>query len=128
MVNFPSSAVSDNRTSETIATLSYAKAIQICEDKHPHEFRKKKLFTLAIAVAGIAMLVIPAIALAISALAICSFEIALLTVAPLALIGISFLVKKINDKTLYWSGELAKEMLKQEEESNKKAKAKINKS
>jgi hypothetical protein len=100
------------------------KAIQICKEKYPAEFQQKKIMTLAIAVAGIAMLIIPALALGLAALGACSFGVGVLIVAPVILVAASILVKRIEKRTDYWSGDLAVKMLEQKaKKAEKLAKA-----
>lgn len=96
--------------------LTNAEAIKICQEKYPDEFKRKKIFTLAIAISAIVLLLIPAIAVGLAALSACTFEIGLLIVAPIAIIGVSILIKVIDDKTLFWSGKLAQIIIKKKEE------------
>lgn len=96
--------------------LSRAKAIQICQEKYPSEFKRKKILTLAIAIGAIAVLVIPAIATGLAALSVCSFGVGLLIVTPIALLAISILIKKIDDRTQYWTGKLAMIIVEKKEE------------
>ncbi len=114
--------------------MSRAKAIQICQEKYPKEFKRKKILTLVIAISAIALLLIPLTATGLAALSICTFEIGLLIVTPIAILGISILIKKIDDKSLYWSGGLARLILDQKEkearqkaEKAKKIEVKLNK-
>ncbi len=105
--------------------LSKAEAIQICKQKYPKDFKRKKWLTLAIAIAALVLLIIPAAAFGLSSLSICSMGVGVLAVSPIAILGVSILIKKIDDWTLYWSGDLARILLqKKEEEAAKKAKAK----
>lgn len=98
-----------------------ARTIQICQEKYPKDFKRKKILTLAIAIAALALLIIPAAAQGLAALSLCSFGIGLLIVTPIALLVISKLIKNIDDKTQYWSGKLAQIIIKQKEEEAQKA-------
>lgn len=101
--------------------LSRAEAIQICKEKYPKEFRRKKILTLTIAIAALVLFTIPATATGLAALSLCTFEIGLLIATPIALIGISILIKKIDDFTHYWSGNLARILIQKKEEEVRKA-------
>lgn len=116
-----SQPVSIEEKPQDVNKIPRAKAIQICKDKYPDYFKKKKILTLAIAIGAIALLVIPAMAFGLAALSLCTFEIGLLFVTPVAIIAISILIKKIDDKTLYWSGDLARITIKKHEEKARKA-------
>lgn len=98
-----------------------AEAIRICKEKYPSDFKKKKILTLAIAIGALALFAIPLIAAGVAALSLCTFEIALLFVTPVSLIAIGILIKKIDDYTLYWSGNLARILIAQKEKEAQKA-------
>ena len=107
--------------------LSRAEAIRICKDKYPKEYKWKRILALSIAIAAIALVVIPAIATGLAALSLCTFEIGLLIAGPIVLLATSILIKKIDDKTIYWSGEVARNIIKKREEKARKAAAKAQK-
>lgn len=101
--------------------LSRAKAIQVCQEKYPGDFKRKKVITLAIAIGSIALFVIPALAMLLTAVSACTFEVGLLVIAPIAILAITILIKKIDRRTLYWSGDLARILIKKKEEEVRKA-------
>lgn len=101
--------------------LSRAKAIQICEEKYPKDFKRKKILTLVIAIGALALFIIPTVAMGLAALSLCTFPIGLLITTPVALVAISILIKKIDDRTLYWSGNLARIIIEKKEKEAREA-------
>lgn len=84
------------------------RAIQICQEKYPDIYKKKRLLTLAIVIGTLALFIIPLIVMGLGALSLCSTGVGVLIVTPIALLAIGILVKKIDDITLYWSGNTAR--------------------
>lgn len=108
--------------------ISSEEAIEICKgEKYHSDYERSRIFTLAIVIGAIAVLIIPAIATGLAALSLCTFELGLLIVTPIALLGIGILIKKIDDETLFWSGDVARIIIdqkkKEEEDAAKKAAA-----
>lgn len=112
-------------TVEQVASLSNEEAIQICQDNYPDEFKCKKILTLVIAIGALAFFIIPAVAIGLTALSVCTFEVGLLAVTPIALLGISILIKVIDDKTLFWSGKLAHIIIQQHADKAKSVDVKL---
>jgi hypothetical protein len=100
--------------------LSREETIKLCREKYPQDFKRKKIYTLAIVISTLAFNLLSLVGLAFSCLTLASpLGIALLIATPLAIIGLAFLVKKIDDKYLYWSAKLAKKILELKEEEAK---------
>lgn len=107
--------------------LSNVRAIELCQEKYPKQFRINKIKALVIAIAAIALVIIPAFALLISTVSTMSFGAAALIIAPSLLLGITLLIHKIDLVTLYWTGQVARNVLKIEDEKMRKVKIEENK-
>jgi hypothetical protein len=109
------------------AELSRGKAIRICLEKYPTEYKTKRLIALAIVIAAIVFLVAPAIATGLAALSVCSFGVGLAIAAPITLLAVAILIKRIDNYTIYWSGDVARNIIKQQDEKARKAAEKLKK-
>ena len=119
----PKVDVSFNSDQKTSNRLTKYEAIRICEEKYADEFKRKKWITVAIAVGGLAMLIIPVVAVALMAISATTFNIGLLVAIPAVLVLSSLIVKKVEEKTHYWSGKLAENLIQIKEVKDlKKAK------
>jgi hypothetical protein len=104
---------------------STVRAIQICKEKYPTDFKQKKIIALAIVIGTLSLTLLSVVGSIVAGLTLASpLGVALLVATPLAIVGIGFLIKKIDDKTLYWSGGVANLLIEKKAKEEKEAREK----
>ncbi|KIC74242.1 hypothetical protein DB41_IR00120 [Neochlamydia sp. TUME1] len=101
------------------------RAIQICKEKYLTDFKQKKIIALAIVIGTLSLTLLSVVGSIVAGLTLASpLAVALLVATPLAIVGIGFLIKKIDDKTLYWSGGVANLLIEKKAKEEKEAREK----
>ncbi|MBS4166909.1 MULTISPECIES: hypothetical protein [unclassified Neochlamydia] len=104
---------------------SKSRAIQICQEKYPSDFKQKKIIALAIVIGTLSLTLLSVVGSIVAALTLASpLGIVLLVATPLAIVGIGLLIKKIDDKTLYWSRGVANGLIEKKAKEEKEAREK----
>lgn len=107
-------------SSDAIQRLSKKDAIELCEKKYPKDYKQKKILALAIVITAVALLIIPAVVTGLTALSLCSGGVGFLITSPIVLLAVTALAWLVDKKTHYWSGNVAKILLKKKSEEEAK--------